>query len=267
MKEYGNGFKLDGRRLQISGIGRVRVRWHREIEGNIKTVRIRKQAEKWYACFACEVEEKPLTPTGKEVGIDVGIYHLLATSENEVVDNPRWYREEQRKIRVLQRRVSRRKLGGANRHKAVIALQCQHEHISNRRSDYLNKLACHFVTHYDRIASEDLQIKNMVRNHHLSKSILDAGWGYMKQRLMDKAVEAGRQVYLVNPSYTSKTCSSCGTVFAELSLADRWIEYSCGLSIDRDVNAAINILRRAGYALWGQSTTTGLRLPQEAPVL
>ena len=267
LKEYGNGFKLDGRRLRLTGIGRVRVRWHRPLEGKIKTVRIRRQAGAWYACFACEVEEQPLPPTGREIGIDVGIHHLLATSGNEVIDNPHWYREGQRRLRVIQRRVARRKLGGANRRKAVLRLQSCHEHLSNQRNDYLNKLAFNLIANYDRIALEDLQIRGMVRNHHLSKSILDAGWAYLKQRLIDKAVEAGRLVVLVNPAYTSKTCCACGSIFADLSLEDRWLECDCGLSMDRDVNAAINILHRAGHARWGESTASGLRLPQEAPRL
>jgi putative transposase len=191
LKEYGNGFKLDGRRLRITGIGRVRVRWHRKLEGEIKTLRIRRQAGQWYACFACEVEGQMLPSTGKEIGVDVGIHHLLATSDDEIVENPHWYREEESKLRVLQRRISRRKKGGTNRQKAVMGLQSQHEHIANRRKDYLDKLANYLVTKYDRIALEDLHITGMVRNQHLSKSILDAGWGYLKQRLVDKAVEAG----------------------------------------------------------------------------
>jgi len=264
LKEYGNGFKLDGRRLRITGIGRVRVRWHRKMEGEIKTLRIRRQAGQWYACFACEVEGQLLPSTGKEIGVDVGIHHLLATSDHEIVENPHWYREEESKLRVLQRRISRRKKGGTNRQKAVKDLQGQHERIANRRKDYLDKLANYLVTNYDRIALEDLHITGMVRNQHLSKSILDAGWGYLKQRLVDKAVEAGRQVVLVDPSYTSRTCCSCGETFAELSLADRWVACTCGLSMDRDVNAAHNILKRAGHALWGESTANRLRLPQEA---
>jgi putative transposase len=267
LKEYGNGFKLDGRRLRLTGIGRLRVRWHRPIEGVIKTVRIHRQAGDWYACFACEVEAQPLALTDKDVGIDVGVYHLLASSENEVIANPRWYRAEQKKLRVIQRQVSRRELGGANRHKSLLALERQHEHIANRRKDYLNKLASDLVVNYDRIAIEDLQITRMVRNHHLSKSILDAGWGYLKQRLIEKAAEAGRQVYAVEPSDTSRTCSSCGRTFSEVSLAVRWVDCRCGLSMDRDVNAAVNILKRAGHARWGQSTTAGLGLPQEAPPL
>jgi len=267
LKEYGNGFKIDGRRLRISGIGRIRVRWHRPMEGKIKTVRIRRQAGKWYACFACEVDEQNLPATGKAVGVDVGIHHLLVTSENEVVENPRWYQVKQRKLRVIQRRVSRRKMGGSNRRKAVLDLQRQQLHIANSRNDFLEKLSHHLITHYDVIALEDLQIQGMVRNHHLSKSILDAGWGYLKMRLVSKAVDAGREVIFVNPAYTSKTCSSCGEGFESLTLADRWVDCSCGLSLDRDVNAACNILRRAGHALWDESTATGLRLSQEAPPL
>jgi len=266
LKEYGNGFKLDGRRLRLSGIGRLRVRWHRPIEGTIKTIRICRQAGKWYACFVCEVMEQPLQPTGQSVGIDVGVHHLLATSNHEVVENPRWYRYAQAKLRILQRRVARRSKGGSNRRKAVLALQRQHEYIANSRRDFLNKLAHSLIDRYDFIALEDLQIKGMVRKRHLSKSILDAGWGYLKQRLIDKAAEAGRQVILVNPSYTSKTCSSCGVLYEGLSLADRWIECSCGLSVDRDVNAALNILW-VGQTHWGKSTDDGLRLPQEAPPL
>ena len=266
LKEYGNGFKIDGRRLKLSGIGRLRVRWHRPLEGEIKTVRIRRQAGKWYACFACEVHEQPLQPTGQCVGIDVGVHHLLAMSDNKVVDNPRWYRNAQAKLRTLQRTVSRRKIGGSNRRKAVLALQCQHEYIANSRKDFLNKLAHSLITHYDFIALENLPINGMVRNRHLSKSILDAGWGYLKQRLVDKAVEAGRQVVLVTPSYTSKTCSSCGMLFDGLSLVDRWMECSCGLSMDRDVNAALNILR-VGQTHWGKSTDNRLGLPQETPPL
>jgi putative transposase len=267
LKEYGNGFKVDGRRLRVNGIGRIRVRWHRVMEGKVKTVRILKQAGEWYACFSCEVEERILPATGRQVGIDVGIHHLLATSDGGFEENPQWYREAQSKLRIIQRTVSRRTMGGANRRKAVLALQRQHESISNCRKDFLNKLAFGLTTNYDVIALEKLNIKGMVRNHRLSKSILDAGWGYLSKRISDKAVEAGRHVVQVNPAYTSKTCSSCGEIFEDLTLADRWVECSCGLSIDRDVNAAINILNRAGYARWDKSTDAiGLRLSQEAPL-
>lgn len=248
-KEYGNGFKIDGRRLKLTFIGRIAVRWHRPIEGEIKTLRVKRSAGKWYACFACETEPNPLEPTGAEVGIDVGISHLIATSDGETVGNPQWYRTEQKKLRVAQRRVSRRKKGGANRRKAVTILQRQHERIANRRKDFLNKLALDLIRQYDRIAVEELNVRGMSRNRHLSKSILDSGWAYFRNRLNDKAVEAGRMVVGVNPAYTSKTCSGCGTIFEGLTLSDRWVTCACGLSLDRDINAAHNILA-AGRAVW-----------------
>jgi putative transposase len=204
LKEYGNGFKLDQRRLRITGIGRIALRWHRPLEGQIKTVRIVKRAGKWYAAFSCDTKEQPLEPTGRDVGLDVGVASLLTKSDGEKVDNPRWYRAEQRKLRVLQRRVARRKKGGSNRKKAVLALQRQHERIANRRKDFLNKLAHGLIARYDRIALEDLRITNMVRSRHLAKSILDAGWGYLTQHLMSKAASAGRLVLLVDPRYVRR---------------------------------------------------------------
>ncbi|MHC1733415.1 MAG: RNA-guided endonuclease InsQ/TnpB family protein [Bacteroidales bacterium] len=270
-KEYGNGFKLDGRRLKLSGIGRVAVRWHRPIEGNIKNLRIRYKAGAWYACFACEMDTQPLPKTGQAVGVDVGISSLLATSDGELIANPKWYRAGQAKLRVLQRRVSRRKKGGSNRRKAVFALQCHHEHISNQRKDYLNKAAAYLICRYDLIAVENLRIGNMAKNHTLAKSILDGGWGYLVQQLTHKAVEADRQLVLVNPAYTSKSCSACGAIFEDLSLSDRWVTCDCGLSLDRDINAAINILKRAlerdGQSLWEPTWAAAPCVSQEAPAL
>lgn len=168
--ELGNGFKRDGRRLKISGIGRVAVRWHRAIVGTIKTVRLTRRAGKWYACFACECETEALPRTGEVVGIDVGISHLLATSDGEFVENPRGYRAGQKDLRRVQRSVARKKKGGRNRRKTV--LQRHHERVKNRRQDFLNKVAHRLISRYDALALEDLRIKNMVRDHHLSKSII-----------------------------------------------------------------------------------------------
>jgi putative transposase len=262
-KAYGNGFKLDGRRLRLSGIGRVAVRWHRPLEGRVKTVRIMRRAGQWYACFACEVAPVPLAATGQEVGIDVGIASLITTSEGEHVAHPARYRAAQRKLRVLARRVARRTKGSANRRKAVRMVQRQHERVANQRKDFLNKLAHRLIVRYDRIALEDLRITNMVRNRHLAKSILDAGWGYLVQHLTRKAEEAGRVVVLVDPRNTSKLCSQCGHIFQEQTLADRWIDCACGRSLDRDHNAAINILNRAGQVRWASSSPQG-GLAQEA---
>jgi putative transposase len=176
----------------------------------------------------------------------MGINALITTSDGEQVYNPRWYREAQAELRRKQRKLQRAQKGSNQRQKKLLDVQRQHEHVKNQRKDFFDKLVYELVQNYDVIASEDLKIRNMVKNHHLSKSILDAGWGYFKQRLLDKAADAGREVVLVDPAYTSKSCSNCGGLFEGLTLAHRWVECECGLSLDRDHNAALNVLKRAG---------------------
>jgi len=247
-KQYGAGIKVDGkRRLKLYGIGRVRIRWHRPIEGLIKSCRIARHAGKWFACFSCEIPDPvPLDKTGAMVGIDVGLSALLTTSAGEKVDNPRCYRKSQRDLKLAQRAIHRKTKGGKNRRKALLRLQQIHAHVSNQRKDFLNKLAHQLTQDHDLIAVEDLRIKNMVRNHKLSKSILDAGWGYFKDRLTIKAANAGRVIVFVNPANTSKCCSTCAREFDDFNLSVRWVTCSrCALSLDRDHNAAINILKRA----------------------
>ena len=249
--QFGVGAKLDGRRLQLFGIGRVRVRWHRPLEGAIKTVRIVYKAGQWYACFSCEVERKPELPkTGRYIGIDVGVSALLTTSEGKKVEHPQYYRLAQAKLRRVQRSLARKKKGSKNRRKALRIVQRQQMHTANQRSDTLHKLTTALVQTCDGVALEDLAIRNMVRNHHLSKSILDSGWGMFKQYLTYKAASAGREIGLVNPAYTSQDCStlSCDYRHTLLTLAERtWTCPKCQAIHDRDINAAINILRKAGW--------------------
>jgi putative transposase len=259
--EYGNGFKIDGRRLRLSGIGRVAVRWHRGFDGGtIKTLRVCRKAGKWYACFSCEVSAKPMEATNQEVGIDAGLSSLFVLSNGEHIDNPRWYRESQRKLRVLHRAVARKKKGGANRRKAVSILARFTEHVANQRKDFLNKLVCTLVCCFGRIAVEDLSINRMVKGH-FAKSILDAGWGYFRQRLLAKAENAGRTVALVDPAYTTQDCCQCGHR-QKFSLSERWYSCSCGNSRHRDENAALNVLA-AGRAVWAPSSALA-GLAQEA---
>ncbi len=246
-KQFGSGAYLDGRRLRLFGIGRVRVRWHRQIVGKIKKVRILNRAGAWYACFTVEQSDpEPLKPTGRAIGIDMGVSALLTTSKGEKVDNPQWYRKAQAELRIAQRALQRKIKGSKHYRQTLREVRRLYEHIVNARHDFINKQVFILVKHYDLIALEDLQVRNMVRNPHLAKSILDSGWGYFKERLESKAANAGRQVVCVNPAYTSKTCSACGMLFENLTLSTRWVECSCGLSLDRDHNAAINILNRAG---------------------
>jgi putative transposase len=264
-KEYSNGFKVDGRRLKVAGLGRVAVCWHRALPGAIKTLRLTRKAGKWYAVLACEVAAEPLPATGVDVGIDVGLTSLITTSEGEHVEHPSWYRRAQNRLRVAQRRVARRTKGGANRRKAVVALQREHERIANQRRDFLYKLSHRLLTTYDHVAVEDLRIRNMVQNHHLSKSILDAGWGLFAAHLTSKAANAGREVVFVNPAYTSRTCYACGQLVLHLPLSQRVFRCACGYVADRDENAARNILR-LGQSRWALSSPLGGLAQEAAPL-
>jgi putative transposase len=232
-KEYGNGFKVDGRRLKLSGIGRIAVRWHRALEVRIKTARIYCRAGKWFVAFACKVEEpEPLPKTGAEIGVDVGLLRLATLSDGEPVENPRWYRRILRGLRVLQRKISRAVLGGKNRRKLVRRLQRLLAKVADTRKDFLNKFADELIKRFDRIVLEDLRVAAMARGR-FALSILDAGWSYLVDRLTHKAESAGREVVLVDPAYTSKTCSGCGVLFEHLSLSDRWVSCACGVSCER----------------------------------
>jgi putative transposase len=263
-KEEGNGFKIDGRRLRLYGIGRIAVRWHRPVQGKIKSLRICRKADKWYAAFSCEVEPQLLPPLDKEIGIDAGLNSLFVLSSGEHIENPRWYRTSQDKLRVLQRRVSRRKLDGSNRRKTVSRLARFTEHVANQRRDFLNKLVCTLIYCFGRIALEDLSINRMVKGD-FAKSILDAGWGFFRQRLLAKAENAGRTVALIDPAYTTQDCCRCGHRQI-LSVSERWYCCSeCGNSSHRDENAARNILA-LGRRVWALSSPTD-GLAQEAAAL
>jgi len=262
-KELNNGFKIDGRRLRLSGIGRVAVRWHRPLEGMIKTLRVICKTDKWYAAFSCEVAPRLLPPLDNEVGIDAGLSSLFVLSSGVHVENPHWYRRSQRKLRVLQRSVARKKKDGENRRKAVSTFARFAEHVANQRKDFLNKLVGTLVCCFGRIAVEDLSINHMVKGN-FAKSILDAGWGYFRQRLLAKAESAGRAVALIDPAYTTQDCCQCGHR-QKLSLKERWYSCSCGNYCHRDENAALNVLA-AGRAVWALSPALA-GLVQEAAAL
>jgi putative transposase len=263
-REYGNGFKIDGRRLKLTGIGRIAVRWHRAIEGTIKTARIYCRAGKWFVAFACAAETPaPLPETGRETGVDVGLLRLATLSDGERVENPRWYRKVLKELRVLQRKIARCRPGGRNRRKLIVRLQRLLARVADTRKDFLNKLANDWITRFDTIVLEDLRVGAMARSR-LAMSILDAGWSYLVNRLTHKAESAGREVALVDPAYTSKTCSGCGAVFEHLRLWDRWVNCGCGVSLDRDHNAAINILQRGRNGPLGAKLAAGRACPEAA---
>ncbi|HEX3269273.1 MAG TPA: transposase [Ktedonobacterales bacterium] len=240
--EYGNGAVLDGAVISLSKIGRIRVRLHRPLEGIPKTVTISREANGWYACISCaEVPTQPLPLTGQESGIDLGIEAFATLSDGTRIFNPGWYRNAERALKTAQRRVSRRKKGSNRRRKAVQLLARAHQKVRRQRHDFHHKTALALVRENDTIYHENLQPANMVKNHHLAKSISDAGWGAFLIILTDKAVCAGRRIVGVNPAYTSQRCSGCGEMVLK-GLSVRWHSCSvCGTSLHRDHNAARNI--------------------------
>jgi putative transposase len=239
------GWKLDGKYLSISKVGRFKLRLSREIKGNIKTVTIRRESSgKWYACFSCDsVPEKRLPESDVQIGLDVGIKSFLVDSEGSKVDNPQYLRHSERILRRRQRKLSRRVKGSNSRRQARVLVAKSHDKVRSQRNDFLHKLANQYVSKYGTIYIEDLNIKGMVRNKHLSKSISDSSWGKFFELLTYKAEEAGRKVIKVSPNNTSQICSECGEK-VEKSLAVRTHRCPyCGLVLDRDENAARNILQ------------------------
>jgi putative transposase len=238
-----SGFELKGKYVKLSKIGTIRIKLHRQMDGKIKTCTIKRKNGNYYACFACEMEPKPQT-TGKQVGVDLGVKHLAITSDGQFFEHPKYLRKAEKRLKYLQRMVSRRKKGSNRRHKAVAMLAKCHESIANQRKDTAHKISRYLVDHYDFIAFEDLHIKGMVQNHHLAKSIADAGWRMLIQFTTYKAEYAGKKVVLVAPYNTSQACSECGQIVKK-TLHDRTHRCSCGYVADRDVNAARNILKKA----------------------
>ncbi len=202
-----SGFNIDfeNNKLILSKIGSIPIKLHRPINGEIKGVIVKKERSgKWYAIVQAEDEPKPLPPTGKVVGIDVGIRHFLTDSDGRQIENPEFYKRTLSKIKKLQKDLSRKQKDSKNREKARIKLAKAYEKLVNQRNDFLHKLSRFYVDNYDAVVVEDLQIGNMVKNHNLAQKILDASWGKFIQMLSYKAERAGRRVVKVNPRGTSE---------------------------------------------------------------
>jgi len=263
------GFSLtQDSRVCLSKIGSIKVRLHREVQGTIKTCTIKREGTCWYVVFACEGEAAPLPVSDEAVGIDLGLLHFATLSTGETIERgfpkpscPRYFRKGEKKREKLQQALSKKKRGSHRRQKAVQSVAKAHRKVRNQRADFLHKESRMLVNQYGVIVFEELQPANMSRRAKpkqdengnylpngasaksgLNKSIQDAGWGQFVGYCTYKAENAGRTVVQVNPRYTSQVCSGCGTI-CKKTLEERWHRCECGTELDRDHNAAINILR------------------------
>lgn len=249
-----SGWKLSDDRKHLSltdgfGIGTLKLLGTRDLcfysKEQIKRVRIVRRADGYYAQFCIDVERKEdLPPTGKTIGLDMGLESFYTDSGGAKVENPCYLRKAEHRLKRAQRRVSSKKKASASRREAVKRLARQHLKVSRQRKDFAVKSARCVVQSHDLVAIEDLKVRNMVRNHHLARSISDASWSMFRQWLEYFGKVFSRTVIAVPPPYTSQNCSACGGLVKK-SLSTRTHTCECGCVLDRDHNAALNILSLA----------------------
>ena len=244
--QSGFGFK-DGK-LNLSKIGNIKIVQHREIEGKIKTCTIKKDIDQWYVTFSCDIDI-PIIPVDikTRTGIDVGLKSLITMSNGEQIEPPKYLRASEKRLAREQIHLSKKKLRSKNRNKQRIVVAKVHRRIRNQRKDFSQKLSTNLVNAYDHIVFEDLQIKNMVKNHHLAKSISDAGWSQLISLTTYKAEYAGKIVERVNPRGTSQVCICGHPVPKKLSMRIHRCS-NCGLVADRDHVTANVIESRSSTA-------------------
>ena len=256
-------------RLKVPKLGEVKIYMHRPLQGDPKEVTIVKKASGWYAHISCDIGDTPKVEPTDAIAVDVGTTHYLTTSEGEKEDNPRWYRQAEGLTRKHSKDLSRKKLGSNRWRKQQHKLALHHERTSNKRKDFIGKLVFKLFHHQKNnvLISEDLRISNMVENKHLSKSISDASWATFFQWAGNIAERDGFHFHQVDPKHTSQTCSCCGIKSPKkVALAIRTFNCQfCGTSIDRDHNAAINILFRAAAALRGERWVATLYETRNTP--
>lgn len=237
-----SGFVLKGNKLQLSKLGLFKIKCHREITGKIKTLTItRSSTGKWFACFSVATKEEILEPINKSVGIDVGIKSFAVFSDGTEIDNPKFFRADEKDLVKAQRKKNQKRAAKI------------HERIKNRRDNFVHQVSRYLVNNFDLIVFEKLRISDMVKNTKLAKSIADASWSKLFELTSYKAENAGRKMIQVNPRNTSQNCSGCGkTVKKDLSVRIHNCT-NCGLILNRDRNAAINILTLGLESLGNQS--------------
>jgi len=259
---YGDGCRLlDTGRLRIQGVGEVKVKLHRPIGGEIKTVCVKRSAGKWHAVFAVSCACSPMPHSDEATGIDVGLHSYATLSDGTEIENPRFLRKSEARLRRAARKVARRRRRSMRRSKAAALLHKVHERVRNQREDFAHKLSRTLVSHFGVIAVEDLNVKGLAAGM-LAKSVNDAGWASFVAKLAYKAEEAGRVLLKVDPRGTSQRCV-CGAPNPK-ELSQRWHHCrSCGLSVSRDHASALEILR-LGRSLLGVTWPVAASVPREA---
>ncbi len=247
------GCKLDveTKRLRVMHVGHVKVIVHRPLEGTPKTATIRRSSTgKWYVSFACEcADPSPLPLAGQQAGIDVGLKTFATLSTGQEIANPHFFRQEEQALAKAQRRLSKEEKGTPERAERCKVVAHVYERTAWRRSDFAHQHSRRIVNQFDVIAVEDLAVNRMTHTQCLAKSIHDAAWSQFTDLIAYKAAWAGRRFVAVNPAYTSQDCSQCGHRQL-LSLSDRIYTCSCcGVVLDRDLNASLNILRVGQHSL------------------
>lgn len=233
---------LSGDVLRVPGIGHVRVRLSRPIEGVVRRLRITRRSDGWYALLVCRISRpEPLPKTGESIGVDVGLANFAALSNGEMIDNPRYLRRATKALKRSRKALCRKVIKSSNRAKARHRLALKHLKIQNARMDFHHKIAVNLVRRFDSIKVEDLKIPNMLKNHSLAGSILDAAWGQFLTITQFKAENAGRVFEKVESRYTSQMCSSCGHGQKMPLRVRQFVCEKCNHTLDRDHNAAINI--------------------------
>lgn len=242
------GFRLiSENKLWLSKIGDVKIKYHRPLDGEIKTLTIKRNAlGNWYACFSVEVEPEPLPKTAEVTGIDLGLKAFAVFSDGESIDNPRFFRKDEKELTRVQKKLSKCQKGSSEWNRRMRAVQHIHQRIGNRRDNFAHKISKQIIDEYQIIVLEDLSITDMQKNNFrsMNKSIGDVAWRKLIQYIQYKAEKAGRTCVLVNPKNTTQMCSRCGKIIKkDLSVRTHDCPH-CGLVLDRDHNAARNILAR-----------------------
>lgn len=243
-------FNIEGRLLRIEKLKtKIKTRNKLRFEGVAKQCTISFQGGKWFASILVETEIESRNPRDEVVGVDLGVKELATLSDGFVFKNPKFFRNKQRKLRKLQKKFSRQKKESNGWNKTKLKINKLHYYISEQRKAYLHELTSYLVSNFKTIVIEDLNVKGMVRNRKLSKSIIDSGFGMFKDILEYKCKLYGNKLIIADRFYpSSKTCSSCRKIKTDLKLSDRIYKCDCGLELDRDLNAAINLKHLAiGY--------------------